>query len=319
MVAFEQYLLDRAAMPAGTVVVGDVNSTLACALVSAKLHNPVAHVEAGLRSFDRTMPEEINRVATDAISDLLLVSEPAGIENLRNEGIEDDRVEYVGNVMIDTLVVQRAAARKLNPLEPLGLRPLEYALATFHRPTNVDDPGRLRELVAFLERLAARIAVVFPAHPRTRARLEAAGLLDRLAGTTGLRLIGPLGYRENLGLMERARLVVSDSGGIQEETTFLNVPCVTVRPNTERPITVLAGTNTVEEDLDRAWAVVSRILGRGLPVAGRTGARGIDGWDGAAASRIVDALARNWSLSSTSTDFLAVAQACGHSRRESAS
>lgn len=285
MIAFDEYLEARDAPPRCIVVVGDVNSTLACALVGVKRGIPVAHVEAGLRSFDRGMPEEINRAATDAICDALLVSEPAGLTNLQNEGIPTERIAYVGNVMIDTLVHERAEAARLAILDELGLTASGYALVTLHRPSNVDEPGRLAALVGFLERLAEDVPVVFPAHPRTRARLEAAELLDRLDGAPGVRLLSPLGYRENLALMEKARLVVSDSGGIQEETTFLGVPCVTLRPNTERPVTVTSGTNTVVEDLVAARAVVERVLGGSYKESSA-----IDGWDGAAAARVVDAL-----------------------------
>ena len=285
MISFEDYLMSLDDPPSGIVVVGDVNSTMACALVATKLHIPVAHVEAGLRSFDRGMPEEINRVVTDAIADLLLVSEPAGIANLKAEGVADAKVRYVGNVMIDTLVHQLEEARKLAPLDT----PSELAVITMHRPSNVDSPERLGAVVEFLKKVGERLAVIFPVHPRTDKNLRAFGLRDELAGAKGLHLLEPLGSRDNLNLMDRARLVISDSGGLQDETTYLGVPCVTIRPNTERPVTVTSGTNTVTEDLDVAWKAVSDILDgtykKGTP---------IDGWDGRAAERVVDALLQAW-------------------------
>jgi UDP-N-acetylglucosamine 2-epimerase (non-hydrolysing) len=277
MAAFDTWLAGRAAPPRAVVVVGDVNSTLACALVAAKRGIPVAHVEAGLRSFDRAMPEEINRVVTDAVSDLLLVSEPSGMENLAREGIAPAKVKYVGNVMIDTLVHQLPAARAL-PL-PFALSRGSYAVVTLHRPSNVDAPERLAALAGLLRRLAAEIPVVFPIHPRTHQRL--AGLdLGRV------HACAPLGYREFLGLVDGARLVLTDSGGIQEETTYLGIPCITLRTTTERPVTVTRGTNVlVGDDLDAAWRVV--IDARDRP---RSPAQLIDGWEGAAAGRAISTL-----------------------------
>jgi UDP-N-acetylglucosamine 2-epimerase (non-hydrolysing) len=290
MIAFEEYLQERLRPPRGVVVVGDVNSTAACALVAVKMGIPVAHVEAGLRSFDRSMPEEINRVVTDSISDLLLVSEPSGLTNLEAEGVADSRVRYVGNLMIDTLVDQLPKALALGTVETLGLRPKEYALVTLHRPSNVDEPERLAALVDFLARLGRELPIVFPVHPRTDRNLGEFGLRRGLAEAVGVRLLEPQGYRENLGLLAEARLVLTDSGGIQEETTYLNVPCITLRPNTERPVTETAGTNTVVGgDLDRARTVVDWILG------GRTRpSQPIEGWDGRAAERVVEALLDSW-------------------------
>lgn len=290
MAAFEEYLAARPAPPRGVVVVGDVNSTLACALVAVKRGIPVAHVEAGLRSADRTMPEEINRIVTDSISDLLLVSEPAGLDNLAHEGVPEVRVRYCGNVMIDSVVDQLPAARALEMPARLGLTRGAYAIATLHRPSNVDAPARLRELIAFLGRVGRELPVVFPVHPRTERMLSDVGLRDELADRGEVRLSPPLGYREFLGLMESARFVVTDSGGIQEETTFLGVPCVTLRANTERPVTVTRGTNTlVGDDLDRAWEVCRGYLDR-APRA----AQPIEGWDGRAAARVVDELSTAW-------------------------
>ena len=290
LASFEEYLLGGATRPRGVVVVGDVNSTMACALAAVKLGIPVAHVEAGLRSFDRTMPEEINRLVTDAICDLLLTSERAGDANLTREGIPSERVRFVGNVMIDTLMHQLPAARALAVPAAMGLAPQGYALVTLHRPSNVDEPGRLTALVGLLEQVAARRAVVFPTHPRTRERLERFGLLERLHGNAAIHLRDPLGYRENLGLMADAALVLTDSGGIQEETTALGVPCLTLRSNTERPATVTDGTNTlVGDDLDAAWASVLAVL-QGRYKQGRT----VEGWDGHAADRVARVLIDAW-------------------------
>ncbi|MBI5512260.1 MAG: UDP-N-acetylglucosamine 2-epimerase (non-hydrolyzing) [Deltaproteobacteria bacterium] len=288
---FERYLLDAPERPRGVVVVGDVNSTMACALASVKLGVPVAHVEAGLRSNDRAMPEEINRLVTDAVSDLLLTSEPSGAENLRREGIPEARVRFVGNVMIDTLVHELREARALSMGARLGLASGRHALITLHRPSNVDDPRRLASLVALLGAMAGRLTLVFPAHPRTRAALASGGLLARLECHPGVLLREPLSYRENLGLMESAAVVLTDSGGIQEESTFLGVPCLTLRANTERPVTVSQGTNTlVGEDLSRVPALLEDVL------AGRykKGAA-IEGWDGRASVRVADALLMTFS------------------------
>ncbi len=290
MSSFEEHLLGRGDRPRGVVVVGDVNSTMACTLVATKLGIPVAHVEAGLRSFDRAMPEEINRLVTDAIADLLLVSEPAGLVNLAREGVAADKIKYVGNVMIDTLVHQRAGARALELPARLGLDRGGYALVTLHRPANVDSRERLGALVGFLRRLAAVMPTVFPIHPRTDKQLAEFGLRAELDATPGLHRLPPQGYQEFLGLMDGARLVVSDSGGIQEETSFLGVPCITMRTTTERPVTVTGGTNTlVGDDLEVAWRVVEEVLaGKHRPGAP------IDGWDGRAAERVIDELLRAW-------------------------
>lgn len=289
--AFEQYVLALPALPRGIVVVGDVNSTMAAALVGAKLRIPIAHVEAGLRSFDRGMPEEINRVVTDAVADLLLVSEPAGLENLAREGVPPERVKYVGNVMIDTLLKELPEARALAMPARFALAgPGQYAFVTLHRPSNVDSAERLASLVQFLSRLAAALPTVFPAHPRTTKRLDELGLRAELDRVPNLQVCAPLGYREALGLLADARLAVTDSGGIQEETTVLGVPCVTLRPNTERPVTVTSGTNVVVgEDLEAAWRAISGIL------AGKTNAAvPIEGWDGHAAERAIEVLLSTW-------------------------
>jgi UDP-N-acetylglucosamine 2-epimerase len=269
--------------PALVVVYGDVNSTMAAAIVAAKLCIPVAHVEAGLRSFDMTMPEEINRRVTDTLSDLLFVTSPEAIANLGREGVPWERIHLVGNPMIDTLLanLERFDAGAFRRQHGLGAGEA-YALATFHRPANVDDPATAAAVLEALAGVAARVPVILPVHPRGRANLEAAGL-DRIAG---LRAVDPLGYLEFVAAMRGAALVVTDSGGVQEETTILSVPCLTVRPNTERPVTISHGTNrlvTVEGLLEAASAVLDgRVDFPGeRPVL----------WDGRAGERIADILA----------------------------
>ncbi len=280
--AFEAFLLSSSPRVTAVMVVGDVNSTIAAALAATKLQIPVVHLEAGLRSFDRRMPEEINRLATDAISDLLLVSEPAGEVNLRNEGVAAARVRYVGNVMIDTLVHHLAEARAAGGEYAAG----EYALVTLHRPSNVDAPESLAGIAGFLAEIARRVRVVFPVHPRTRARLEEFGLRRSLE-ESGVVVTPPQGYIENLALMSGARFVMTDSGGIQEETSYLGVPCLTLRDNTERPSTVSHGTNT---PIGRDFALGLRLVGEILGGSYKRGG-GIPGWDGRASERVVAALA----------------------------
>jgi UDP-N-acetylglucosamine 2-epimerase (non-hydrolysing) len=280
--AFERFLLQPSPEIAAVMVVGDVNSTLAAALAAAKLQIPVVHLEAGLRSFDRSMPEEINRLATDAISDLLLVSEPAGNENLRREGVPFSRIRYVGNVMIDTLVHHLSQTEHRSTGVPRG----PFALVTLHRPSNVDRCDSLTKIVDFLIEIADDVAIAFPVHPRTRARLQEFALLERLENHLAIQLFPPLGYIENLELMRNASLVFTDSGGIQEETSYLSVPCLTLRENTERPATLSSGTNTlVGMDFIRARQLVFEILNnrykKSSPIAG---------WDGRAAYRVVEEL-----------------------------
>ena len=282
--AFEEVLLKDP--PAAVVVVGDVNSTLACALAAAKCGVPVAHVEAGLRSFDRTMPEEVNRVLTDALADYLFTHSPDADENLRREGAPEERIFRVGNVMIDTLREYEAAARARDVAGRLGLQAGGYAVCTLHRPSNVDDPGTLRTVVQILTDLQSECPVVFPMHPRTRARLETFGLADVLLEQKNLQAIDPLGYLDFIGLMATAALVLTDSGGVQEETTALGIPCLTMRECTERPVTVTLGTNAVVgTDPKRILAAARRVLKRDWP-------RGIlpEGWDGHAAERIAAVL-----------------------------
>ena len=272
--------------PALLVVVGDVTSTLASALAAAKLGVPVVHVESGLRSRDWTMPEEINRVLTDRLSDLLLTPSPDARDNLLAEGIAAERIVFVGNVMIDSL--HYAVARSTDVLARLQLGPQAYAVATIHRPASVDTPAALCATLEALAAVAARIPLVFPVHPRTLARLGEFGLASHARTTSGLRLLEPLGYHDFVTLFSQARLAVTDSGGIQEETTALGIPCLTMRDSTERPITVTEGTNiVVGTDRDRIARAVDEILA-GKGKKGRVP----EGWDGHAALRIVDALER---------------------------
>ncbi|MEZ4292500.1 MAG: UDP-N-acetylglucosamine 2-epimerase (non-hydrolyzing) [Myxococcota bacterium] len=279
----EALLLDR--RPDVVLVVGDVNSTLAAALAAVKLQVPVAHVEAGLRSGDRTMPEEINRILTDAISDWLFTTEPDAERNLLREGVPADRIHFVGNVMIDTLMQHRDRARQLDTIERLGLDRGGYAVLTLHRPSNVDSPEQLRRLFAVLGRLDAELPVVFPIHPRTAKAME----LHLGAEAPRLHRTEPLGYLDFLNLLMGAQMVLTDSGGIQEETTALGIPCLTLRENTERPVTVTEGTNTiVGTDPEAIEAAIARTRSAPTP-SGRQPTL----WDGAAARRIVDILERD--------------------------
>ena len=279
---FEPVVL--AERPDLVIVVGDVNSTVACSLVAVKLGVAVAHVEAGLRSFDRSMPEEVNRVVTDAVSDLLFVSEPSGLTNLQREGVPEERIYFVGNVMIDTLLRHVERAQSSSVLDRIGVGRGEYAVVTLHRPANVDDPVQLGGFVRALESLGERLPVVFPVHPRTRDRLAELGLLQRLQRQ--VRLLEPQGYLDFLRLTSSARLVLTDSGGLQEEATVLRVPCLTLRNNTERPATVEAGWNrVVGTEPDRILAEVDAVLS-GSFVGGPAPVK----WDGKAGERIATIL-----------------------------
>ena len=278
MLKFEQTVLD--VQPDWVMVYGDINSTVAAALVAAKLGVNVAHVEAGLRSNDRTMPEELNRLVTDQLSDLLLTSSPEAEPNLLREGVAADRIHFVGNVMIDTVrhLVDKA---EMPPVDGLSG---DYALLTMHRPSNVDEPETLTRILTALADVSRKLPIVFPVHPRTKARL--AGLpSDPLDGSNVLP-IEPCGYLESLALQKNAKLVMTDSGGLQEETTALGVPCLTIRENTERPVTCTEGTNTlVGTDMSLLKQEVDKILA-GAGKAGRIP----ENWDGRAAERIVDVL-----------------------------
>jgi len=275
--------------PAAVLVVGDVNSTIACALVAVKKGIAVIHVEAGLRSGDRTMPEEINRILTDQLSDLLFTTEAEAEDNLAREGISRDKVHFVGNVMIDTLLynLEHAVPASVT-LASAGLATAAdhgYGLVTLHRPSNVDDPVVLERLLRVLGRISRQTPLLFPIHPRTLARIADAGLSE-LLGSFAIKTLPPQGYLEMLGLMRGASAVLTDSGGIQEETTALGVPCITLRENTERPITVEQGTNTVVgTDPDRIFACYADIMSRG----GKAG-RVPELWDGKAAERIVEVI-----------------------------
>jgi UDP-N-acetylglucosamine 2-epimerase (non-hydrolysing) len=290
MKRFEPVLDDNP--PLAVLVVGDVNSTIACALVAVKKGIPVIHVEAGLRSGDRTMPEEINRILTDQLSDLLFITEQSAEDNLAREGVARDKVHFVGNVMIDTLLfnLEQAVPSGLT-LADTGLSVNEhtgYGLVTLHRPSNVDDPQVLESLLRVLVRISESTPLVFPIHPRTKGQIAAAGLSALLADSNILTL-PPLGYLEMLGLMRDARMVLTDSGGIQEETTALGIPCITLRENTERPITVSQGTNTiVGTDTDKILASYEDVMQTG----GKAG-RQPELWDGRAAERIVN-LISSW-------------------------
>ena len=286
MIEFEKVLLKE--RPDLVIVVGDVNSTLAAALAAAKLHIHVAHVEAGLRSYDRSMPEEINRLLTDAISDYLFTPSPDADENLRKEGIPQEKIFCVGNVMIDSLLFHKEVVSQRQVLSQLGLEKGDYALLTLHRPSNVDDKQSLLRIITALRQIAQRIPIVFPAHPRTQKNISKFEF-GQLLQDQRILLIEPLGYLSFLKLEMNARLVMTDSGGMQEETTVLGIPCLTLRNTTERPITVAQGTNTL------VWDDTSRIVGEAFKILDGKGKRGKcpELWDGKAAERIVKILAHN--------------------------
>jgi UDP-N-acetylglucosamine 2-epimerase (non-hydrolysing) len=287
MPAFEDALLEQ--KPDVVIVVGDVNSTLACSVTAAKLGVPVAHVEAGLRSNDRSMPEEINRLVTDQLSDLLFTTAREASDNLVREGISPNKIYFVGNVMIDTLNRHRTQAQSLRTPQKFGLNPGNYALLTLHRPSNVDDREVFGGILEALSEIQRQLPVIFPAHPRTIKQIGAFGFQERLAAASGLQIVEPLSYLESLDLMMHAKLVLTDSGGLQEETTVLGVPCLTIRENTERPVTITAGTNTlVGTDPGRILAETRRILDG----KGKTGSIP-ELWDGHASERIVKIL-REW-------------------------
>jgi UDP-N-acetylglucosamine 2-epimerase (non-hydrolysing) len=283
---YESHLMQR--RPSGTVVFGDVNSTVACALAAVKLGVPVAHVEAGLRSFDRTMPEEINRLLTDAVADLLLVSEPSGVTNLQREGVDDSKIRLVGNVMIDSLVSQLPVARERRTAAALGLDGRRYGFVTLHRPSNVDEAGTLGMLLQLLHELAQKLTLVFAVHPRTAAAAQRMGIESLVApGQHDVICVGPQSYIDTLSLMSGATVVLTDSGGLQEESSVLRVPCLTLRENTERPITIRLGTSRlVGNDPARIRSAFADVL------EGRWGAgQPIPLWDGKAGDRVAAELA----------------------------
>jgi UDP-N-acetylglucosamine 2-epimerase (non-hydrolysing) len=269
--------------PDALVVVGDVNSTLAAALTASKLLIPIAHVEAGLRSFDRTMPEESNRVVVDALSHWLFASEPTAVANLTREGVAAARIHHVGNVMIDTLLAHLETARARNAHAEFGLKPRNFVLVTLHRPSNVDNRETLAQILAALGQLARRLPVVFPMHPRTQKQIDLFGMKSSLGE---MKIISPQPYLAMLGLMDAARMVLTDSGGVQEETTALRVPCLTLRENTERPITIDVGSNKLTRC---TTADILRDADRLLDRPERFGT-GPENWDGRAAVRIADIL-----------------------------
>jgi len=284
MAAFERVVLEH--RPDAVLVVGDVDSTLACALVAAKLCIPLAHVEAGLRSGDRAMPEEINRIVTDAVSDLLFCTEQAAVDNLAREGIDAGRVFLVGNVMVDTLLDRHERAGASRILETLGLTQRGYAVLTLHRPSNVDDQAVLAGILDAIEEIQAELPVVAPLHPRLRTALTRSGLDRRLASMDRFMPIDPLGYLDFLKLTSGAQAVLTDSGGLQEETTILRIPCLTLRENTERPVTITVGTNRLV-GMDPARIVAAF---RDVASAPRPG-QAPPLWDGRSADRIVAILA----------------------------
>ena len=279
MSALEPHLI--AESPDVVLVVGDVNSTIAAALTAAKLNIPVAHVEAGLRSGDRSMPEEINRVLTDQVAELCLTPSPDAADNLQREGIPSGRIHFVGNVMVDSLVWHLPRARELAVPAEMGLERGRYVVVTLHRPSNVDQRETLLGIVEALDEIAAKVPVIFPVHPRTAARLDGFGIPLR-----NVRTVEPMGYVSMLGLLEGAGSVITDSGGVQEETTVLGVPCLTLRDSTERPVTLSLGTNRLVPDRSRASILEAFGQAWGSPTEGRRP----ELWDGAAAERIVDVL-----------------------------
>ena len=286
MQRFEPVVLEH--KPDYVLVVGDVNSTIATALVATKLGVKVIHVEAGLRSFDRSMPEEINRLLTDVLSDMLFVSEPSGVENLKGEGIAGQRIHLVGNVMIDTLLRHRQRAQQSDIIARLGLEAKGYGVVTLHRPANVDLPEKFSSIIDGLGYIQRDMPLIFAAHPRTVKNLEKFSLDKKIAGYKGIRLIEPLGYLDFLRLMTDAAVVLTDSGGMQEETTILGVPCLTLRENTERPITLTHGTNRLvnpaQEDISAAW---DHLQSNPPPTD-----RQVPLWDGQAAKRIAKIIAQ---------------------------
>lgn len=292
MKRFEPVLL--AEQPDILLVVGDVNSTIACTLVASKIEYPPAkgrrrpilvHVEAGLRSFDRDMPEEVNRILTDALSDLLFVTEQSGLDNLLREGVDNNKIHFAGNVMIDTLIQHLERARQSDIKKRLGIPP-RYGLVTLHRPSNVDRKEVLKPLVECIEQISKQIPLVFPVHPRTFNKLTDFSFIDRLQANSNILLSEPLGYLDFLNLTQSATVIITDSGGIQEETTYLGVPCVTLRENTERPVTITEGTNyLLGTDYSKILATVGQILDGN---AKRSTIPKL--WDGVAGERIIETL-----------------------------
>lgn len=301
MIEFEKVLLKEKSDL--VIVVGDVNSTLAAALAAVKLHIPIAHIEAGLRSYDRAMPEEINRILTDQVSDYLFTPSPDADENLSKEGILQEKIFCVGDVMVDSLLYHKPQAEQSQILSQLSLNKQGYALVTLHRPSNVDDKQSLSQIMAALKEIANRIPIVFPAHPRTQKRLRELNLAPpkhvisskawQSQSESNLIIIPPLGYLDFLNLEMNAKFVMTDSGGIQEETTVLNIPCLTMRDTTERPITLTQGTNTL------VWNDTSAIIREAFKILNGKTKKGKcpELWDGKAAERIMNILAEKRKIS----------------------
>ncbi|BBO67295.1 hypothetical protein DSCA_12250 [Desulfosarcina alkanivorans] len=301
MMAYEKVILEK--RPDLVVVVGDVNSTVACTLATVKVSYPiknskskiqnlrrplVAHLEAGLRSFDRTMPEEVNRIATDALADVLWTPSPDGDENLIKEGVVQDKIVRVGNIMIDSLEMMRQTIERQHAFTDYGLKKCQYGVMTFHRPANVDDPKLLSMLCDSLISISEQLPLIFPVHPRTRKNLQGFGLMDMLEKAETIILSEPLNYVRFMSLVFNCRLAITDSGGIQEETTYLGIPCLTMRPNTERPVTVTQGTNQlcfVSDIKEKAELILSHDL---------TECQVPEMWDGKTAKRVVDAIKRKF-------------------------
>jgi len=284
MIEFEKELIKDS--PDLVIVVGDVNSTLACSLVASKLLIPVAHVEAGLRSFDRAMPEEINRLVTDSLSDYLFTTCEDANENLKREGIPEEKIFFVGNTMVDTLLRFKNKYRSTSVLFQMKIREKEYALLTLHRPSNVDNAKNFTPIIDAIEEIQARIKIIFPVHPRTRKQIKNMNLEDRFTNMQNVVLVEPLGYLDFMGLFTNSKFVLTDSGGIQEESTVLNIPCLTLRENTERPITVKEGTNIIVGVDKEKIVKESRNVLNGTNKAGKSPKF----WDGKAAQRIIKVL-----------------------------
>ncbi len=284
MIAFEALLFER--QPDWVVVVGDVNSTVACALAAKKLCIKVAHVEAGLRSRDWTMPEEVNRVVTDVLCDALFTTDMLAGENLKAEGVDPAKIHFVGNVMIDTLLQHSQRAAALRQWEQFGLAPHRYGALTLHRPGNVDQPQALQRIVEALGEIQRELPLAFPVHPRTRRMAESFGLWERMEAMPNLRLLAPLGYLEMLSLTGQSAVILTDSGGLQEEAVVLGVPCITLRPNTERPITIAVGANQLVGN--DPGAIIAAV--RAKVAGGRNSFRRPEKWDGQAARRISNIL-----------------------------
>lgn len=284
MIEFEKVCLENDISM--VVVVGDVNSTIACTLVAKKLGIPVTHVEAGLRSFDREMPEEINRILTDSVCDLLLTPSPDGDDNLRNEGVVEERIKFVGNIMIDSLfdALKRVDQNKEAHTSHLALE--RYAVVTLHRPSNVDNEEKLNQLIKELVEVSRKIPIIFPMHPRTRNNFNKFGKLRSFSQTPGINVIEPLGYLDFVSLIGSSNLVITDSGGLQEETTSLGIPCLTLRENTERPITITEGTNQLITDLN----MLQKAVDESISFDFKQQRKKPKFWDGKTAVRIVDAI-----------------------------